>query len=44
MVGYCGWFRFIVKNATDYFPIKVIFEDENAFDPNQSYGEWGFPH
>jgi len=32
--------RFICKHATKYFPIKVIFEDENAFDASRSYGEF----
>lgn len=36
---FCVWFRFIIKHATNYFPIKVIFEDKNAFDTNQAHGE-----
>ncbi|KAG0557484.1 hypothetical protein KC19_11G134200 [Ceratodon purpureus] len=36
--------RFIVKHATNYFPIKVIFEDKEAFDPNQSYVIAAEPH
>lgn len=36
--------RFICKHATKYFPIKVIFEDENAFDASRSYGEFDMPY
>ncbi|XP_024360450.1 diacylglycerol O-acyltransferase 2 [Physcomitrium patens] len=36
--------RFIVTHAKNYFPIKVIFEDESAFDPNQSYVIAAEPH
>lgn len=36
--------RFIVKYATNYFPIEVIFEDKNAFDPNKSYVIAAEPH
>ncbi|KAG0614907.1 hypothetical protein M758_5G000200 [Ceratodon purpureus] len=36
--------RFIIKNATNYFPIKVIFEDKNAFDPSQAHVIVAEPH
>jgi len=36
--------RFICKHATKYFPIKVIFEDENAFDASRSYVIAAEPH
>jgi hypothetical protein len=32
--------RFICKYVPAYFPIKVVFEDENAFRKKQAYGEW----
>lgn len=31
--------RFICTHAAAYFPIKVVVEDEKAFDPSRSYGE-----
>lgn len=34
--------RFICKYAPAYFPIKVVFEDESAFESKQSYGGWYF--
>lgn len=36
--------KFIVRHATKYFPIKVIFEDEKAFNPDQSYVIAAEPH
>ena len=32
--------RFICKYVPAYFPMRVVFEDESAFNVKQSYGEW----
>lgn len=36
--------RFIIRTATNYFPINLIFEDKEAFDPNQAYVIAAEPH
>jgi 1-acyl-sn-glycerol-3-phosphate acyltransferase len=36
--------RFIIKYTINYFPMKVVIEDESAFDPNQAYVIAAEPH